>query len=63
MKRKNLPDQLPLELDWGLLKWVDSTGEALESYEKSTTSLYRNPVRNLLPRSPLMDEIVWPNNQ
>ncbi|HOP74084.1 MAG TPA: hypothetical protein PLC07_03385 [Bacillota bacterium] len=63
MKRKNLPGQLPLELDWGLMNWVDSTGETMESYEQSAVSLYRNPVRNLLPRSPLLDEIMMHDNQ
>lgn len=61
MKRKNLPGQLTLELDWGLIQWVDSTGESLEFYEKSAASLYRKHP-NLLPPNPLLEEIVWPNS-
>jgi hypothetical protein len=48
-KKVNFPNQLPLQIDWGLLGRLSDLGEQMSSYEKTSLLFIGDPLQCLRP--------------
>ena len=48
-KKVDCPNQLPLQLDWGLICRLSELGEQMSSYEKTSLKFMSGPGESLRP--------------